>query len=78
MTQARLNHCMLLHVSRNKTDELNNVEIAKEFIGRNERRRNYLSNNLCIIFMINSHVHELDSTAIIEYNVVIIMKYMHI
>ena len=41
MTQARLNHCMLLHVSRNKTDELNNVEIAKEFIGRNERRRNY-------------------------------------
>ena len=41
MTQARLNHCMLLHVSRNETDELNNVEIAKEFIGRNERRRNY-------------------------------------
>ena len=48
---ACLNHCMLLHVSRNKTDELNNVEIAKEFIGRNveiakefigrnERRRN--------------------------------------
>ena len=41
MTQARLNHCMLLHVSRNKTDELNNVEIAKEFIGRNEICRNY-------------------------------------
>ena len=41
MTQARLNHCMLLHVSRNKTDEQNNVEIAKEFIGRSQRRRNY-------------------------------------
>ena len=36
------------------------------------------SNNLCIILMITSHVHELDSTAIIEYNVVIIIKYMHI
>ena len=39
MTQARLNHFMLLHVSRNKTDELNNVEIV---IGSgNERPGNY-------------------------------------
>ena len=42
-----------------------------------ENITSYLSNNLCIILMINLHVHELDSTATIEYNVVIMMKYMH-
>ena len=41
MSQARLNHCMLLHVLRDKTDELNEKDIAKEFIERNERRKNF-------------------------------------
>ena len=38
MSQARLNHCIILHVLRNRVD---NKDIAKEFIQRNERRRNY-------------------------------------
>ena len=38
MTQPRLNHCMLLHVHRSRTDNLDTVTIAREFIGRNERR----------------------------------------
>ena len=41
MTQARLNHCILLHVSRDRMDQLDNEDIAKEFIERNEQRRNY-------------------------------------
>ena len=41
MTQARLNHCLLLHVLRDKTDQLDKKDVAKEFIERNERRRNY-------------------------------------
>lgn len=41
MSQARLNHCIVLHVLKNRTDQLDNKDIAKEFIERNERRRNY-------------------------------------
>ena len=36
MTQQRLNHCMLLHIHRNKTDDLDLLKIATEFIKRNE------------------------------------------
>ena len=32
----RLNHCMLLHVHCKKTDQLNMIEIAKEFVGDNQ------------------------------------------
>ncbi len=38
MTQARLNHCMLMHVHQSKMDSLDTVTVAKEFIGRKERR----------------------------------------
>ena len=38
MTQQRLNHCMLLHVHRVQTDSLNLLNVAKEFVKRNERR----------------------------------------
>ena len=41
MTQPRLNHLMLLYTHREKTDELDIVNIAKEFIDKNERRRTY-------------------------------------
>ena len=34
----RLNHCMLLHVHCKKTDQLNMIEIAKEFVGDNQAR----------------------------------------
>ena len=33
-----LNHCMLLHVHCKKTDQLNMIEIAKEFVGDNQAR----------------------------------------
>ena len=32
MTQQRLNHCMLLHIHRNKADGLDLLKIATEFI----------------------------------------------
>ena len=38
MTQPRLNHCMLLHVHRMRTDNLDTVAIGREFVRRNERR----------------------------------------
>ena len=41
MTQERLNHCILLHTHRHKTDSLNLVNIAKEFTTRNERCKNF-------------------------------------
>ena len=44
MTQQRLNHCMLLHIHRNKTDELDLSFVATEFIKRNERRMNFFGN----------------------------------
>ena len=44
MTQQRLNHCILLHIHRNKTDNLDSPTIAAEFIERNERRIKYFGN----------------------------------
>lgn len=41
MSQARLNHCMLLHVLKERTDNLLDADIAKEFTERNERRKNF-------------------------------------
>ena len=44
MTQQRLNHCMLLHVHVKQTDQLDLIDIAKEFVRRNERRRTFFGN----------------------------------
>ncbi len=41
MTQSRLNHCVLLHVHQDKTDELDLHTIAKELVQINERRINF-------------------------------------
>ena len=38
MSQSRLNHLMILHIHKNRTDELNILDIAKEFIEVNDRR----------------------------------------
>ena len=40
MSQARLNYCIVLHVLKDRTDKLDNKEIAIEFIERNEQWRN--------------------------------------
>ena len=36
-TQEQLNHVMLLHTHKDRTDELNLLDIAKEFIAFNDR-----------------------------------------
>ena len=41
MSQAWLNHCILLLVLRDKTDKLDDKDIAKKFTERNEQRKNY-------------------------------------
>lgn len=41
MSQPRLNQCMITHVHRTETDNVNLGEIAKDFISRNERRCNF-------------------------------------
>ena len=38
MGQERLNHLMILHVHKDKTDNLKLPEIANEFVSKNERR----------------------------------------
>ena len=50
MTQQCLNHCFILHVHRQKTDNLDLKDIAQEFVQRNERRQAFLA-NLTIKFM---------------------------
>ena len=42
MTQERLNHVILLHTHKDKTDEIDLTEIAKDFISSNERRIGFL------------------------------------
>ena len=39
MTQARLNHAMVLHVHRDLTDNLSLVEVANDFVSKSEHRR---------------------------------------
>ena len=41
MTQGKLNHCMLLHMHHERTDTLDLVDIAKEFVSR---CRNFFGN----------------------------------
>ena len=38
MTQERLNHVIMLHTHKDRTDEIELTEIAKEFVSFNERR----------------------------------------
>ena len=35
------NHCMILHVHREETDKLNLIEVAKEFVEKNNRRKQF-------------------------------------
>ena len=44
MTEQRLNNCLLLHVQKKLTDELNLVSVAREFVTRNEERIKYFGN----------------------------------
>ena len=41
MTQPRLNHVMLLHIHKERTDNIDLTMIAKEFVSVNERRHTY-------------------------------------
>ena len=41
MTQKRLNNCLILHAHTDMTDNLNLLQIAKDFINRNEHRWAY-------------------------------------
>ena len=36
--QARLNHLMVLHVHKDRTDSLNLIDIANDFVSKSERR----------------------------------------
>ena len=41
MSQARLNHTMMIYVHKKRTDDMVIDSIAREFIMENERRRRY-------------------------------------
>ena len=41
MGQSRLNHVLLLHVHKERTDNIDLLKIAKEFVSVNERRKNF-------------------------------------
>ena len=44
MTEKRLNHLILLHSHKHRTDELSVVEVAKEFSLRNDRCNDFFGN----------------------------------
>ena len=44
MSQPFLNSAMLLHVHKEKTDSIELVKIASEFVAKNERRFNFFGN----------------------------------
>ena len=44
MSQPRLNHVMMLHIHKDKTDQLNTINIAKEFISFNDQRETFFGN----------------------------------
>ena len=41
MTQKRLNHLIVMHIHKERTDQLDLSSIAKEFVSVNERRKSY-------------------------------------
>ena len=41
MTQKRLNHVTLMHTHKDRSDRLDILNVAKEFISTNDRRRTY-------------------------------------
>ena len=41
MTEQRLNNCLLLHVHKDLTDELDMKEIGRAFVSTNDERRRY-------------------------------------
>ena len=43
MTQQRLNHIMLLHTHKDRTDDITLLDIAKDFISFNDRRVHFLA-----------------------------------
>ena len=45
MSQQRLNHLMLLHIHKDRTNTLDLVSVVKEFISCNERRLSYFGND---------------------------------
>ena len=44
MTQKRLNNLMILHVHKDRTDLLNEIEVANEFVGDSEHRLRLFGN----------------------------------
>ena len=44
MSQPRLNHTMLLYIHKDRTDTINDISIAKQFIMENDRRRSFFGN----------------------------------
>ena len=48
MSQARLNHTMLLYIHKERTDQIDEKDIAKKFIMENDRR-SYFGNVLYLL-----------------------------
>ena len=46
MSQPRLNHTMLLYIHKERTDQIDEKDVAKKFIAENDRRRSYFGNVL--------------------------------
>ena len=41
MSQEKLNHVMVMHCHKDKTDSLNMVSVARDFVSKHDSRRSY-------------------------------------
>ena len=41
MTQTRFNSLVILHIHKDRTDQLNLIDVANEFVARNDNRKRY-------------------------------------
>ena len=52
--QSHLNHLMMLHVHKDRTDTLTLVDVANDFVGEKENRKQFSANDIPNKFSISS------------------------
>ena len=70
MTQQRLNHCILLHIHRNKTDNLDLSKMTAEFIKQNE--------NILETYHLSRHIYAITTFNIFSLTNNVCSSYIYI
>ena len=64
MTNERMNSLMIMHVHRDRLDDLDFISIGNDFVGKNQRRRNtfgiFNESDIANMNLVNKHVEVSD------------------